>query len=176
MLVASSRSIDLVAPTASAIEDVNTLSSLIYSIDGKNGGSDQQKSPETSGQASAVQKTEVPHEKERVNTESPREPSPRLPRVERDPLWGDLKREERSPFGDEENRGGIPVDKFSRPVMFRVVNETLVLPTPSLRAKPVQRLRAGDEVLVEAKMGPWLRLRSQSNRPGFILAQDAEEK
>jgi hypothetical protein len=36
-------------------------------------------------------------------------------------------------------------------------------------------LEQGDRVLVEGKLGRWLRLRSKKGRGGYVLASDVEE-
>ncbi len=174
--VASRREMKPKTPEIARIEDVNSLSSLLLTIDEKK--QPAAGPPPASRQAQAGPTASGPaRRKERIDTNYPPEPGSReYSEKGRDPLWGDQKREERSPFGDDDSERGIPVTKFPRPEVYRVITDTLVLPRPSLRSQPIQKLRRGDEVLVEAKVGYWLRLRSKSNRPGFILAQDAEVK
>lgn len=185
--VASRREMQPKTPEIARIEDVNSLSSLLYTIDEKkppepsSAQSRASQSPPPGQQQAQVSppRPELPRQKERIDTNYPPEPGSSDDTGKsrgRDPLWGDKKRDERSPFGDDDTERGMPVTKFPRAEVFRIITDTLVLPRPSLRSQPIQKLHRGDEVLVEAKVGYWLRLRSQSNRPGFILAQDAEVK
>jgi uncharacterized protein YgiM (DUF1202 family) len=50
-----------------------------------------------------------------------------------------------------------------------------VLSAPSYGGRVIGQLEAGDRVLVEGKLGRWLRLRSKKGRGGYVLTSDVEE-
>lgn len=54
--------------------------------------------------------------------------------------------------------------------------ETKVYVSPHYRARVIANLLAGDQVLVEARLGQWLRIRSRQGRVGFVSAQDIGER
>jgi len=183
----SSRDMLLLGPKLDQIENIDKLSSLLSSMDlakekkDSNQSNPSQEQSRVSLQEEQVKKENLapslPREKEQIDTNSPREPAPEQRRdLDRpDPLWGDAERKERSPFGDDDAIG-YPVQRFARPMPYAIIADTLVFPRPSLRGQPLQKLRIGDEILVDAKIGYWLRLRSQNNRAGFVLAQDAKAR
>jgi hypothetical protein len=70
------------------------------------------------------------------------------------------------------NRGERP--KRSREAEFyRVLVRTDVLAEPHYTSEPIGSLESGERVLVDARLGHWLRLKPQRGQPGYILAQDA---
>lgn len=183
-LIATRRDAGLVPPSVDRTSNVNTLSTLLYTMDEKKNVHDQDTSAsapaaETPAASKEPPAPQLPKTKEKINTDSPREsydePHVDRPPPERDKLFGGDRTEARSPFGDDERDRALPVEKFREAKLFTITTDTLVMPSPSLRAKPVSRLRKGDEILVESKVGYWLRIRSHSGRIGFVLAQDAQE-
>jgi hypothetical protein len=56
-----------------------------------------------------------------------------------------------------------------------VLVPTNVLANPSYHARVIARLREGDKVSVEARVGQWVRIRSRKGKTGFIFAQDVGE-
>ncbi len=56
-----------------------------------------------------------------------------------------------------------------------VLVPTNVLASPSYHARVIARLREGDKVSVEARVGQWVRIRSRRGKTGFIFAQDVGE-
>lgn len=69
---------------------------------------------------------------------------------------------------------GVPVEKFESDKLFLVIAKTNVMARPSFHTAALAELESGDKVLVESKVGPWLKLRSKHGQAGYILAQDAE--
>ena len=65
--------------------------------------------------------------------------------------------------------------KFSRSILYRVITRgTGVHGEPDADSREISRLRNGDQVLVEGRVGQWLRLRSRSGRHGYVTIQDVE--
>jgi hypothetical protein len=58
---------------------------------------------------------------------------------------------------------------------YEVMINTSVMESPSFNAKEVEELYVGDRVLVESRIGRWLKIRSRDGKPGFIMAQDAQK-
>jgi hypothetical protein len=56
-----------------------------------------------------------------------------------------------------------------------VLVTTNVVAAPSYGARIIARLRAGDRVAVEGRVGSWFRIRSRRGKPGFVFAQDLGE-
>jgi hypothetical protein len=56
-----------------------------------------------------------------------------------------------------------------------VLVQTSVLDSPSYRARIIAKLREGDKVSVEARVGRWVRIRSRKGRTGYVFAQDIGE-
>lgn len=76
-------------------------------------------------------------------------------------------------FGRRGNgEGGM--ERFSAPRTYTITKRTTVMSGPSVKAFQVEELDTGDEIVVEAQIGPWLQLRSKRNQVGYILADDAE--
>ena len=57
-----------------------------------------------------------------------------------------------------------------------LLNDTVVSSAPSMVSVEVSKLRKGDKVEVVSSMGPWLELRSERGKRGYIYAQDANEQ
>ena len=131
----------------------------------------------------------VPGGLEKVITDGPVEPEsvrgriqgrrelPRLPTVEkprRDTTSGS-KADKNSPFGKkprDEIVMGIPEPDPSDGIRYQVMARTMVLSEPHQTATSVGRLLPGDIIIVERRIGDWLKLRSIKGRPGYVLAQD----
>lgn len=88
-------------------------------------------------------------------------------RDRRDRIYDERRREERR--FDERRR-----DVWEKGDRYEVLINTSVMERPSFQAKEVAELYSGDYVLVEARIGRWLRIRSVRGAPGFIMAQDAQ--
>lgn len=67
------------------------------------------------------------------------------------------------------------VDTWDKGDRYEVLINTSVMDRPSFKSKEVAELYVGDFIVVEARLGRWLRIRSVRGAPGFILAQDAEK-
>jgi hypothetical protein len=67
---------------------------------------------------------------------------------------------------------GHAVDKFSIARPYTAVVPTDIMPRPSYYGQSVGALRSGQQILVDALIGPWVRIRLADGRPGFVLAQD----
>lgn len=101
------------------------------------------------------------------------------PPVEREPTEPQATFEDRS---QDELRGGPPQAVLphsgSSPTsgsMFRVLARTSVVSAPSFGGRVIGVLEAGDRVLVEGRVGRWLKLRSKKGRGGYVPAEDVEE-
>ncbi len=70
----------------------------------------------------------------------------------------------------------LPVENYSGGRSFVIIARTRVVSRPTFRSATVATLQVDDVVLVEARVGDWLRLRSKRGEPGYIFAQDAIEK
>jgi hypothetical protein len=120
----------------------------------------------------------VSREKESVNTNGPiegqefrrgvergRSPqSPRLPEVLNDPSMRPL------PDTISPDAVALPPQEVRT-----VVLGTEVLAAPSHGSRIIARLRIGDRVAVERRIGSWFRIRSKKGKPGFVFAQDLGE-
>lgn len=71
----------------------------------------------------------------------------------------------------DERRGGA----WTKGDRYEILINTSVMDRPSFKSKEVAELYVGDYIVVEARLGRWLRIRSVKGEPGFILAQDAEK-
>lgn len=119
--------------------------------------------------------------KEMINTAGPLEGPEFRERVERVfPADADARRGEPR---REELQGGPPravlpeaaPHGFEHKRTYRVLESTTVLSAPSHGGRVIGHLERGDRVLVEGKLGRWLRLRSKKGRGGYVLALDVEE-
>jgi hypothetical protein len=116
--------------------------------------------------------------KEQVNTVGPVEGAefrdgverrsmqePRLPSV----TGGEIQPEPRPSASLPE------IDGVLRGEVRSVLVPTNVLASPNYHARIIARLREGDKVSVEARVGQWVRIRSRKGKTGFIFAQDVGE-
>jgi hypothetical protein len=95
----------------------------------------------------------------------------------------EMPREREERRSREEIQGGPPEavlpgasqEGFELQKTYRVLEKTSVLSAPSYGGRVVGQLERGDRVLVEGKLGRWLRLRSKKGRGGYVIAADVEE-
>ena len=168
----------------------NRLGALFYSIEGEaadapapSAAPPAARSVDTSGVAPSIDRDPPaaprppePRPKESVATDGPVEGPEFRDRIER-------VRPEREARNREEIQGGPPEavlpgsapEGFESQKTFRVLAKTSVLSAPSYGGRVVGQLERGDRVLVEGKLGRWLRLRSKKGRGGYVLAADVEE-
>jgi hypothetical protein len=114
--------------------------------------------------------------KDSVDTAGPVEGAEFRERIERAPP-------ERQARNRQEIQGGPPhavlpgasQEGFEQHRTYRVLSKTSVLSAPSYGGRVVGQLERGDRVLVEGKLGRWLRLRSKKGRGGYVIAADVEE-
>ncbi len=144
-----------------------------------------------SDQTSSLQSS-APTGVERVKVDGPIEPPsvreriqgrrqlPKLPNIERVPREPEKEsksagKDKNSPFGKtprEEIVMGIPEPDLNDGIRYQVMTRTTVLSDPHYSATTVGRLLPGDIIIVERKIGEWLKLRSVKGRPGYVLAKD----
>lgn len=116
-------------------------------------------------------------DKDVVNTDGPVEGQEFRSGVERaapqearlpDPTYGHQPKPSLSPQHPE--IGGVVLGEVKS-----VLVSTNVLDSPSYRARIIAKLREGDKVSVEARVGRWVRIRSKRGKTGYIFAQDIGE-
>jgi hypothetical protein len=174
----------------------NRLGALFYSIEKEGGGSSAptpvtpaakgvDPQPLLSGadlEPPVANKPPEPRRKESVATDGPIEGPEfreRIERVRPEPL----ARPERPKRNREEIQGGSPQavlpgaaqEGFESHRTYKVLAKTSVLSAPSYGGRVIGQLERGDRVLVEGKLGRWLRLRSKKGRGGYVIAADVEE-
>ena len=69
----------------------------------------------------------------------------------------------------------LPPGGIGKGVRYEIMINTSVMERPSFSAPEVEELYVGDRVRVEERMGRWLKVRSRSGKPGYIMAQDAQK-
>jgi len=69
---------------------------------------------------------------------------------------------------------GHEVQRLPPNTHYRISRSTSIMTTPSLFAGSIAELNTGDTVLVESRIGNWLRLRSKSGEAGYIHIGDAD--
>jgi hypothetical protein len=114
--------------------------------------------------------------KEEINTSGPVEGPEFRERIERVPPPAPERRR-------QELQGGSPravlpgssAPEFQEQRTYRVLTRKSVLSAPSYGGRVLGQLEPGDRVLVEGKLGRWLRLRSKKGRGGYVLRADVEE-
>ena len=159
------------------------LGTLFYSI-GEGARTDSSSSPQVAPQPLVESKprpeakSEAPsaRSKEEVNTRGPVEGPEFRERIERArPLAPQNRREEIQGGAPQAVLPGEPTREFDDHRTYRVLNHTSVLSAPSYGGRVIGQLETGDRVLVEGKLGRWLRLRSKKGRGGYVLTADVEE-
>ena len=166
------------------------LGALFYSIEGeaaqgeppREGGGDAKQGetpppPPSSPMPVETQKEPLPaRSKESVNTSGPLEGPEFRERIERvRPQSFESRREVLQGGSPQAVLPGTSPRGFEDQKTYRVLTRTSVLSAPSYGGRAVGQLERGDRVLVEGKLGRWLRLRSKKGRGGYVLATDVEE-
>ncbi len=192
-------------PGTSRIKDVSHLAALAYDVAASDGGGAKVEPNPTvevptiavSNPPSPTEAPKAPLKKAQINTEGPvetdrirgmienggstsryeddREDSRRVeardsrPPVRREPP---PYRDSDRPYSDRRER---PPGRWEGGERYEVMINTSVMERPSFHAKEVAELYVGDRVLVDARVGRWLKIRSVKGAPGYIMAQDAEK-
>lgn len=73
-------------------------------------------------------------------------------------------------FHDLDDHPGYPVERYHAPQMCQLAEQAVVRTRPSEFGAVTARLKAGDTVMIDQRIGPWLRLQSKSGLPGFARA------
>ncbi len=182
----SDRHPEIMLPEVQRVASLSSLDALFYDIDASRARVDAQRVAAPGGTAlpaSGTSKVEVvPNAgpatiRQVVNTSGPLE-GPEFAQIQAgeddrtvrrsDELFGPV----RSAIPSKVE--GMEVDKYEADKLFIVITKTNVMARPSFQTAALAELQSGDKVLVEAKVGPWLKLRSKQGQAGYILAQDAE--
>lgn len=71
-------------------------------------------------------------------------------------------------FEGSDDHPGYPVERLREPQSCQLTVGGPVRTRPSDFAPSTSQLEEGDTVVVEQRMGPWLRLRGRSGRPGYV--------
>ncbi len=163
------------------------LGALFYSIEGEGTRSEappertaepKQGITQTSPAMPTVPQREPvpPRSKESVNTSGPLEGPEFRERIERvRPESLEPRREVLQGGSPQAVLPGSSARGFEDHRTYKVLTRTSVLSAPSYGGRVIGQLDRGDRVLVEGKLGRWLRLRSKKGRGGYVLATDVEE-
>ena len=120
-----------------------------------------------------AQSIQVAKRKEQINTRGPIEGeqyrSARSVERERPQNIGE------PPLRDSDSSRRTPFERDSNGKLYRATARVNVLSAPSYRGRVLGRLEPGDRLLVEGRLGSWIRLRSRQGREGYVLAQSVEE-
>ena len=120
-----------------------------------------------------AQSIQVAKRKEQINTRGPIEGeqyrSARSVERERPQNIGE------PPLRDRDGSRRTPFERDSNGKLYRATARVNVLSAPSYRGRVLGRLEPGDRLLVEGRLGSWIRLRSRQGREGYVLAQSVEE-
>ncbi|MBN8548169.1 MAG: hypothetical protein J0M12_02515 [Deltaproteobacteria bacterium] len=177
----------LLIPEVPRVSGLSSLDALYYDIDNSSRTESRKRpapvEPQVAADASVVPSVKdsvVTQAKVQVDTSGPLE----------GPEFQNLKAEDLDPSdgrrddlfrgltsGPSQSSGGLqglPVEKFDSDKLYLVLTKTNVMARPSFHTAALAELESGDKVLVESKVGPWLKLRSKHGQAGYILAQDAE--
>lgn len=119
------------------------------------------------------QAIQVAKRKEQINTRGPIE-------GEQYRSARSVERERPQNIGEPPLRGSdssrrTPFERDSNGKLYRATGRVNVLSAPSYRGRVLGRLEPGDRLLVEGRLGSWVRLRSRQGREGYVLAQSVEE-
>lgn len=169
-------------------DPMGDLSALFYSIEpaaptAAAGGQAQAADPQPPGTTTAADQASgpaastapaLPKPKERINTDGPVEGEEYRSGVDRSASGAGQVNQAPGARLPGSQQGISPFDRPARGDVYRVLVRANVVGSPSYRAAVIGRLQPGDEVLVDGRVGAWLRLRSRRGNEGFILAQDAE--
>jgi len=133
----------------------------------------QATSPSDPAVQEGAQSIQVAKRKEQINT--------------RGPIEGEQYRSARSaerespqnigepPLMGRDSSRHTPFERDSNGKLYRATARVNVLSAPSYRGRVLGRLEPGDRLLVEGRLGSWMRLRSRQGREGYVLAQSVEE-
>jgi len=174
----------LKTPDLQVFSRLSNLDAIFYDINSaeQNPGSTQRGSyPAQSSASESVASASVPvsqtrtvqaQEREVVNTQGPLEPASvrdirRRASSDNQSLRVDAVERGSAAFGHE-------VENLPANTHYRIARTTPIMTTPSLFAGSIAELNRGDTVLVEARIGNWLRLRSKSGEAGYIHIEDAD--
>jgi hypothetical protein len=114
--------------------------------------------------------------KEEINTSGPLEGPEFRERIERvRPPAPERRPQELQGGSPQAVLPGSSAREFQDQRTYRVLTRTSVLSAPSYGGRVIGQLEPGDKVLVEGKLGRWLRLRSKKGRGGYVLTADVEE-
>ena len=167
-------------------DPVGDLSALFYSIEPPTpaasgdsaGASSNAQSGQRAGDTAAAPDVQpgnavsASKPKERVDTSGPLEGPEYRSGVDRGA--GGASRQSPSAGGSDRRQPPGPFDRQVQGKVYRIVARVNVVASPSYRGNVIGRLQPGDEVLVDGRVGAWLKLRSRRGNEGYILAQDAE--
>jgi len=73
-------------------------------------------------------------------------------------------------FEGFDDHPGHPVERYHTPQACELSDKAVIRTRPSELAPATAELRAGDTVMIDQRIGPWVRLQSKSGRPGFARA------
>ncbi len=189
-LVATERRAQPILPDPERSNKISQLDAVFYDLENKKPTQVTEpaaRAPEVRAVVAEVREPPPPpREKEVVNTSYPLEDE--MPKMAREESRQESRQEsKRNPLFDKieipsrargsGNRGvvGLEVEKYSGGKLFRVIARTRVLDRPNARSQKIATLERDDGILVESRVGDWLKLRSKNGYPGYIYAQDAEE-
>lgn len=136
----------------------------------------EQAQPQLARAPARAPSSSVTGHKEVVNTTGPVEGGEFKDRIDR-------ARSEDERTARSDLRGGAPQavlpgttpQGFEDQKTYTVMARTSVLSAPSYGGRVIGHLERGDRVLVEGRLGRWLRLRSKKGRGGYVVAADVEE-
>jgi len=133
----------------------------------------QATSPSDPAVQEGAQSIQVAKRKEQINTRGPIEGeqyrSARSAERERPQNIGE------PPLRGRDSSRHTPFERDSNGKLYRATARANVLSAPSYRGRVLGRLEPGDRLLVEGRLGSWMRLRSRQGREGYVLAQSVEE-
>ena len=73
-------------------------------------------------------------------------------------------------FDGLDDHPGYPVERYHAPQACELADKAVIRTRPSELAPATAELRAGDTVMIDQRIGPWVRLQGKSGRPGFARA------
>jgi len=164
----------LQAPDPGVLSRLSNLDAIFYGIGTSEPNASTAESVPVARQVAPVEtpRAEPKQPVEVVNTKGPVEPA----------SIRDMR--DRASRGNQEvrvaaiDRGsaafGHEVQRLPPNTHYRISRSTSIMTTPSLFAGSIAELNTGDTVLVESRIGNWLRLRSKSGEAGYIHIGDAD--
>lgn len=73
-------------------------------------------------------------------------------------------------FDGFDDHPGYPVERYHAPQACELADKAAIRTRPSELAPVTAELAAGDTVMIDQRIGPWVRLQGKSGRPGFARA------